>query len=265
MAEYVRRSFTSRLLILVAVVVVLFLIVSSCVFGSQLYSGGRVYAGADQLNLARAVSYHMAVGWGILFGIMLGMGAAAQPLQDGRTAFLLAKPVRRFHVLFGQLLGAFVTAVVTVAVLGVVATVFYLIRGHAFPGTLWLALGVAAFALALAAALAAFFATFLPRVVAGMLGIIIYLASWPAAFAQLRDFMTGGYKEAGFPLPWWVRWGSEVYFAAAPPLAGVQLRATDLLAGKGWALDGWLTLATAAAYVLVLVVGTWALFARRDV
>jgi len=264
--ESIRRSFTSRLLVLVGLVVVLFLAVTSCFFGGTFYTQGQVYDPSQQLGLARTVSYYFASGWGVLFAIMLGMGAVSQPLSDGRAAFLLAKPQPRTNILLGQLLGAFLTAAATVAALGLLASALYLIRGHSFPGTLWLGFAVTLLALALATLLVAFFSLFLPRVVAGMLGIIVYLASLPAASGELRDFMTGGYKEAGFAFPWWVKWGSEVYFAAAPPLAGIQLRGAALLAaGAPWGFDQWLTLAAGAAYVAALFVGTWALYARRDI
>ncbi len=263
--EYFRRAFTSRTLVVFAVVGVLFLIVAGCLFGAQLYSGGRVYGAEEQLAIARAASYHIAVAWGILFAVMLAMSAASRPLDDGRAQFLLSKPVRRSHVLLGQLLGVFLTALAAAAALAALASALSLLRAHVFPWTLWLAVAVASLALALAVTLVAFFSMFLPRVVAGLFGIIFYLASFPAAINALRDFMTGGYKDAGLQFPWYVRWGAEVYFAAAPPVAGVQLRAAELLKLQRWDADGWLTLATAAVYVVVFFVATWALYARRDV
>ena len=263
--EFFKRAFASRTLVVFGVVGVLFLIVAGCLFGAQLYSGSHVYGAEEQLGIARAASYHIAVAWGILFATMLAMGAASRPLDDGRAAFLLSKPVRRSHVLLGQLLGVFLTALAAAAALAVLASALSLWRAHVFPGTLWLALGVASLAFALVVALVAFFSMFLPRVVAGMLGIIFYLGSFPAAIGALRDFMTGGYKDAGLQLPWYVRWGAEVYFAAAPPIAGVQLRAAELLKGQSWGVDGWLTVATAAVYVVLFFVATWALYARRDV
>jgi len=196
---------------------------------------------------------------------MLAMGAASRPLDDGRAAFLLSKPVRRSYVLLGQLLGVFLAALAAAAALAALASALSLLRAHVFPGTLWLGLGVASLSLALVVALVAFFSMFLPRVVAGMLGIIFYVASFPAAFSKVRDFMTGGYKDAGLEFPWYVRWGAEVYFAAAPPIAGVQLRAAELLKLQRWDVDGWLTVATAAVYVVLFFVATWALYARRDV
>ena len=263
--EFFKRAFASRTLVVFGVVGILFLIVAGCLFGAQLYSGSHVYAAEEQLAIARAVSYHIAVAWGVLFAVMLAMGAASRPLDDGRAQFLLSKPVRRSHVLLGQLLGVFLTALAAAAALAALASALSLLRAHVFPWTLWLGVGVSSLSLSLAVALVAFFSMFLPRVVAGMLGIIIYLGSFPAAIGALRDFMTGGYKEAGLQLPWYVRWGAEVYFAAAPPIAGVQLRAAELLKGQSWGVDGWLTVATAAVYVVLFFVATWALYARRDV
>lgn len=263
--EDFKRSFSPRMLVVLGVVAVLFLIVAGCLFGAQLYGGGRVYGAEEQFNVARAASYHMAVGWGLLFAIMLAMGAASRPLEDGRAQFLLTKPVRRSHVLLGQLVGVFLSALAAAAALAALASALSLIRAHVFPWTLWLGLAVASLALALVVALVAFFSLFLPRVVAAMLGIIFYLASFPAAFGAVRDFMTGGYRDAGLQFPWYVRWGAEVYFAAAPPIAGVQLRAGELVRLKAWGVDGWLTVATAAAYVVVFFVAAWALYSRRDV
>jgi ABC-type transport system involved in multi-copper enzyme maturation permease subunit len=263
--EYFKRAFTSRALVVVGVVGLLFLIVAGCLFGAQLYSGTHVYAAEEQLGIARIVSYHMAVAWGVLFATMLAMSAASRPLDDGRAAFLLTKPVRRSHVLLGQTLGVFLTALAAAAALAALATLLSLWRAHAFPGTLWLALGVASLAFALTVALVTFFSMFLPRVVAGLMGIIFYLGSFPAGIKALREFMTGGYKEAGMDLPWYVRWGAEVYFAAAPPIGGVQLRAAELLKMQSWDVDGWLTLGAAAVYIGLFFVATWALYARRDV
>jgi ABC-type transport system involved in multi-copper enzyme maturation permease subunit len=253
------------MLIVLAVVAALFVIISGCLFGSQLYAGGNAVAGEQQLDLARDVAFYMAVGWGVLYAVMLAMSAAARPLEDGRAAFLLAKPVRRSQVLFGQLLGVYLTALATVVGLGLIASVLSVIRAHAFPATLWLALAVSAVAYALVAAFVAFLSMFVPRIVAGLMGIILYALSMPAASSSLRDFMTGGYREAGLNFPWYVRWGSEVYFAAVPPVAGVQVRAAELLKMNGWGFDAWMTLATAAVYVVVFAVATWALYARRDV
>lgn len=263
--EFFKRSFSPRMLVVLGVVGILFLIVAGCLFGAQLYSGGHVYRAGEQAALARGASYHIAVAWGILFATMLAMGAASRPLDDGRAAFLLSKPVRRSHVLLGQLLGVFLGALAAAAALALLASALSLVRAHVFPWTLWLGLGVASLSFALVVALVAFFSMFLPRVVAGMLGIIFYVASFPAALSKVRDFMTGGYGDAGLKFPWYVRWGAEVYFAAAPPIAGVQLRAAELLKLQRWGADGWLTVATAAAYVVLLFVATWALYARRDV
>jgi len=264
-AEYFRRSFSARMLIVLGVVGVLFLMVAGCLFGAQLYGGGRAYGAEEQLDVARTASFHVAASWGILFAIMLAMCAASRPLDDGRAGFLLSKPVRRGRVLLGQFLGVLLTALATEAALGVLATAMSLLRAGAFPWTLWLALGAASLATALAVALVAFFSLFLPRVVAGMVGLIFYLGSIPAASSAIRDFMTGGYRAAGLDFPWYLRWGAEVYFAAMPPLAGVQLRAGQLLKLEGWDVDGWLTLATAAVYVVLFFVASWALYARRDV
>ena len=264
-AEYFRRSFSARMLIVLGVVGVLFLMVAGCLFGAQLYGGGRAYGAEEQLGVARTASFHVAASWGILFAIMLAMSAASRPLDDGRAGFLLSKPVRRGRVLLGQFLGVLLTALATEAALGVLATAMSLLRAGAFPWTLWLALGAASLATALAVALVAFFSLFLPRVVAGMVGLIFYLGSIPAASSAIRDFMTGGYRAAGLDFPWYLRWGAEVYFAAMPPLAGVQLRAGQLLKLEGWDVDGWLTLATAAVYVVLFFVASWALYARRDV
>jgi len=264
-AEYFRRSFSSRMLIVLGVVGVLFLIVASCLFGAQLYSGGHVYAADEQLDIAGTASYYIASSWGVLFAIMLAMSAASRPLDDGRAAFLLTKPVRRGHVLLGQMLGVLLTVLATVAGLGVLATAMSLLRAGSFPGTLWLALGVASLSAALAVALVAFFSLFLPRVLAGMVGLVFYLGSIPAASSTIRDFMTEGYRKVGLDFPWYIRWGSEVYFTIMPPLAGMQLRAGQLLKLEGWDFDGWLTLATAAVYVVLFFVASWALYARRDV
>ena len=263
--EYFRRAFSARMLIVLGVVAVLFLMVAGCMFGAQLYSGGQVYGAEEQLGLARAASYHIAASWGVLFAIMLAMGAASRPLEDGRAQFLLSKPVRRGHVLLGQHLGVLLTALATEAGLGVLASAMSLLRAGSFPWTLWLALGVGSLTAALAVALVAFFSLFLPRVVAGMVGLIFYLGSIPAASATVRDFMTGGYRAAGLDFPWYLRWGSEVYFTVMPPLAGMQLRAASMLKLQGWDVDAWLTLATAAVYVVLFFVASWALYARRDV
>ncbi|NIT37141.1 MAG: ABC transporter permease subunit [candidate division Zixibacteria bacterium] len=263
--EFFKRSFSPRMLVALGVVGFLFLVVAGCLFGARLYSGGRVYGAEEQAALALGASYHIAVAWGILFAVMLAMGAASRPLEDGRAAFLLSKPVRRSHVLLGQLLGVFLAALAAAAALALLASALSLVRAHVLPWTLWLGLAVASLSLALVVALVAFFSLFLPRVVAGMLGIIFYVASFPAAFSTVRDFMTGGHGAAALEFPWYVRWGAEVYFAGVPPVAGVQLRAGELLKLQRWDVDGWLTVATAAAYVVLLFVATWALYNRRDV
>ncbi|UCH78040.1 MAG: ABC transporter permease subunit [Candidatus Coatesbacteria bacterium] len=263
--EYLRRSLSPRLLIVAGVVGVVYLLVGSCLFGAQLYGGGGLVGAEEQYSLARAASFHMATTWGVLFAIMLAMSAASRPLEDGRAAFLLSKPVRRSHVLLGQLLGVFLTSTATVAALGVLATALSLLRTQTFPATLWLGLAAGSLAIALAVALVAFFSLFVPRVVAGLLGIIFYVGSVPAASHAVRDFMTGGYEKAGLDFPWYVRAGSEVYFAAVPPLAGAQVRAAELLKLQAWDYDGWIAMATAAVYVVLFFVVSWALYARRDV
>lgn len=264
-AEYFRRAFASRMIIVLVVVAALFVIISGCLFGSQLYAGGNVVAGEQQLDLARDVAFYMAVGWGVLYAVMLAMSAAARPLEDGRAAFLLAKPVRRSQVLLGQLLGVFLTVLATVAGLGLIASALSLIRAHTFPVTLWLGLAVSAVSFALVATFVVFLSLFVPRIVAGLMGIILYALSMPAASSDLRDFMTEGYRKVGMDFPWYVRWGSEAYFAAVPPVAGVQVRAAELLKLNWWGFDGWMTLATAGVYIVVFGVAAWALYARRDV
>jgi len=263
--EYIRRSFTSRLLVLVGVVVLLYILIASCFFGAQIQANGQFFVGEGQLSLARTVSYHLAVGWGILFAIMLGMSVVSRPLEDGRSALLFARGLKRGEVLLGQLLGAWLTALATVLALALVTTAMHLIRGHIFPVKLWLALAPAVLAPALAAALVTFFSMFLPRVVAGMMGILAYAGSFPAAFPQLREFLTGE-KAKILGLPWYVKWGAEAYFAACPPLAGLQFRGAELLATPAkWGQESWFALGTAAVYTALALAATWALYRSRDV
>ena len=109
-SEYLRRTFTSKSLLLVILVGVIFLLVGGCLFGGDFNVQGQDLERADQLGLARAVSYHFATAWAVFFAVMLGASAVARPLEDGRTAILLSKPVSRAQVLLGQAGGAFLAA-----------------------------------------------------------------------------------------------------------------------------------------------------------
>jgi hypothetical protein len=264
--------------VVLGVVAVIFLKVAGCLFGAQFYYASPSEVNLVQLEAARITSFHFAVGWGILFAVMLAMGAASRPFHDGRAAFLFSKPVPRSHVLLGQLLGVFLTALTTSAALAAVATALALIYFHVFLWTLWLALGVASLAIALAVVFVAFFSMFLPRVVAGLLGIVFYVANFPTTVRVIYEIMTGGFIDGVVGLPRYALWGAElkVYYALMPPVARVQLRAAELLGlgelraelfgleESGWSGDSWLTVATAAAYVVGLFVATWALYNRRD-
>lgn len=264
-AEYLRRTFTSKSLVLVILVAVIFLIVGGCLFGGDFNVQGQDLAPADQLGLARAVSYHFATAWAIFFAVMLGASAVARPLEDGRTAILLSKPLSRARVLIGQAGGAFLAAAINAGFILVLATALHLLAGGGVAYRLWAAFPLALLAVAVASTFATLASLFLPRVVAAMLGVILYLASVPAAFPKLRDFIAGdASRMLGMHIPWYVRWGTEIYFALCPPLAGAEFRGADIVAARPFTFDAWLTLATAGVYVVVFAVAAWAVFSRKD-
>jgi ABC-type transport system involved in multi-copper enzyme maturation permease subunit len=263
--ERLRGALKSKLLILLLVISALFALITTCFYGAQLTTEGGVVDPESQVFFARNVSFHLAAFWGMLLSIFLGMMAVSRPIEDGRAAITLSKPTSRLEFVLGQTLGTLLTVGVSVGVLLLISWVLYTIRLKVFDFYIWMGFGVVLLGFLLAAAMVEAVGMFVPRLIAGMFGVVVYLASFPAAFPQLHDILKGEGSLMLANVPWYLRWGAEVYFTFIPPLANVQLRAADLMNGVSFAeTEVWSGLLTGFIYVVVALGVTWGVFIKRD-
>jgi len=263
--ERLRGALKSKLLILLLVISALFAMITTCFYGAQLTAEGKAVDPEAQVFFARNVSFHLAAFWGMILSVFLGMTAVSRPIEDGRAAITLSKPTSRLEFVLGQTLGAVLTTAVSVGALLLISWGLYALRLRTFDLYIWLGFGIVILGFVLAAAMVEAVGMFVPRLIAGMFGVVVYLASFPAAFPQLHDILKGGGSLMLANVPWYFRWGAEVYFAFMPPLANIQMRAADLMNGSSFAeTEIWSGLLTGLIYVVVAVGVTWGVFIRRD-
>lgn len=263
--ERLRGALKSKLLILLLIISALFGLITTCFYGAQITSEGGVLDAESQVSLARNLSFHLAAFWGMILSVFLGMTAVSAPIDDGRAAIILSKPASRLELVFGQVLGVLFTVAVSVGALLLISWVLFTLRLRTFDLYIWLGFGVVLLGFLLAAAMVAAVGMFVPRLIAGVFGVVVYLASFPAAFPQLREVFEGTGSIILADIPWYVRWGAEVYFTFMPPLGNIQLRAADLMNGASFSEpEIWSGLVTAAIYIAVAMGVTWGVFVKRD-
>jgi ABC-type transport system involved in multi-copper enzyme maturation permease subunit len=238
--ERLRGALKSKLLILLLVISALFALITTC-----------SYSTGCQMNVEREV-----------------VDAETQvflAIEDGRAAITLSKPTSRLEFVLGQTLGTVLTTAVSVGALLLISWGLYTLRLKTFDLYIWLGFGIVLLGFLLAAAMVEAVGMFVPRLIAGMFGVVVYLASFPAAFPQLHDILKGEGSLMLANVPWYVRWGAEVYFTFMPPLANIQMRAADLMNGASFAeTEIWSGLLTGLIYVVVAIGVTWGVFIRRD-
>ena len=263
--ERLRGALKSKLLILLLVISALFALITTCFYGAQLTTEGGVVDPESQVFFARNVSFHLAAFWGMILSVFLGMTAVSGPIEDGRAAITLSKPTSRLEFVLGQTLGTLLTVAVSVSVLLLISWVLYTIRLKTFDFYIWIGFGVVLLGFLLAGAMVEAVGMFVPRLIAGMFGVVVYLASLPAAFPQLHDIFKGTGNLMLANVPWYVRWAAEAYFAFVPPLGNIQLRAADLMNGASFLeTEIWSGLLTGFIYVVVALGVTWGVFIKRD-
>jgi ABC-type transport system involved in multi-copper enzyme maturation permease subunit len=205
---------------------------------------------------------------GVLIAVFIGIGLVAKEIEKRSIYSLLSKPITREELVLGKYAGLVLTLAVN---LSAMVVAFYLVLWYAkvsmpladqmalaTPATdprLLIAVAMIFGELMLVTAVALFFSTFAEPLTA----ILLTLGLWIAGHfnADLRHFE----EVVDSPAAAWIARG--VYYVL-PNLAPFNVKAEAVHGMPVSARHIGLTLAYAAVYVAILLVGAIAIFRRRD-
>lgn len=218
--------------VLLIVGFLLVLVLRGCMGGS--YTANRQQV--DELTVAWHVSkvaFHIIAGISLLFAALLAMGLLHNDRQDGTTAMILSRPVRRSEYLFGRLLGVWVVSSLLMLVLhGAIYVITYLKIGGRMPMYFPASLGCTVNLLFMTFAVA-LLARFMPGFVAALVGVIVAGVSLFSDMAQRvlhSELIKQAAPDLEVPLSWWR--------AAWPKLFALQYWAASLI-GEESPADIW--------------------------
>ena len=231
------------------------------------YLIGQLTAGQDMkiikdLGLA-------AISWfGLLIAIFIGIGLVSKEVERRSVFALLTKPLTRGQFILGKYAGLVVTLVVNLSAMTVAFALVLAYMQAQTPETIrsaWpapaldprllVAVGLTIAELMVVTAIALFFSTFSSPLLSALLTFGLWVAGH---FNQdLKNF------EVVFGVPA-VAWIARALYYLLPNLAPFNVRA-EVTYGVDVPIRGvLLTLAYAAVYIAVLLVGAIAIFRRRD-
>jgi ABC-type transport system involved in multi-copper enzyme maturation permease subunit len=205
---------------------------------------------------------------GLLISIFIGIGLVAKEVERRSIYNVLTKPVTREQFLIGKYVGLVMTLAVN---LGAMAVAFYLVLGYyeltaldserqAWPAPavdprLLIAVLLILGELMIVTAVALFFSSFSSPFLSAM----FTLALWVAGHfnADLRNF--GAVVESAA-----IEWVARVFYYALPNLAPFDVKAEVVHAVPVSARHVLLTLAYGVVYIATVLLGTMAIFRRRD-
>jgi ABC-type transport system involved in multi-copper enzyme maturation permease subunit len=231
------------------------------------YLIGQLTAGQD-VKIIKDLGLAATAIFGLLIAVFIGIGLVAKEVERRSIYALLAKPVRRFELIVGKYLGLVFTLAVNVTVM---AAALYLVlaylawdapdlvrRGWDAPAT-DPALGKAIFLifveLCLITAVALFFSTFSTPLLSAIFTLGLYIVGHFST--ELRNFQQVVEARAAVAL------ARSAYYIL-PNLASFDIKA-DVVHGQPVSAT-YLAVATAygLVYIVALLLGAIAIFARRD-
>jgi len=114
--------------------------------------------------------------FGVFIAIFVGVGLVSKEI-DKRTVFaMFAKPVSRSEFLFGKYLGLCLTLLVNVVVMGIgISLALLYVGGHGMAGSIWGAVLLIFFELAIITSIAILFSTFSSPALSALLTFLIFL------------------------------------------------------------------------------------------
>ncbi|MCP4231820.1 MAG: ABC transporter permease subunit [bacterium] len=230
----------------------------------------------DIVTIARAFTFHTSAFWGVIIAIMLGMNALVGPLNNGRAAVILARSVRRWELVLGQITGATLSAAAVAFLLALVNWAIYCLTIGRFDGWLWIGMLFSIISYLLAVCFVSALSLFIPRVVAVIIGLVSYALSYAAANEEwVRGMLEQNLPAAelsqmeGFDiytiLVFLIEKGTDAFFIFTPPIATALIRAGEIITNMSFADVNWLGFVQIAVFVVVSVAASWLIIIRKDI
>ena len=156
--------------------------------------GGGIFFDQTSLQrMAMSVAFHGIGFWSMMLCGLVAAGVLTKELEDGTAVMVLCRPVGRASFVAGKLLSVLIISLITLFVLaGVYCVLLYMDTGTV-PLRIFISIGVMSLNLLLYALMIIFFSLFLPRLIAPLFGMFVYVISFLAAvpfyFKQLKIFL----------------------------------------------------------------------------
>ena len=190
----VKESLRSRIIYVIGALTVLFILLGRGCNAGNTTVNATVLSDEVRQNLSVAMAFHMISFWSVVLCALIASGILPKEFEEKKMIMVLCRPVKRSSFLTGKLLAAIlISSIAFILFSSVFFTFFYINSGQVslgiFPGALLLLIN-----LFFVAVISFFSSLFLPRMLAPLTGLLIYIISIiveiPFYFDKVKMFWT---------------------------------------------------------------------------
>jgi ABC-type transport system involved in multi-copper enzyme maturation permease subunit len=190
----VKESLRSRIIYVIGALTVLFILLGRGCNAGNTTVNATVLSDEVRQNLSVAMAFHMISFWSVVLCALIASGILPKEFEEKKMIMVLCRPVKRSSFLTGKLLAVMlISSISFVLFLILFFSFFYINSGQVnlsiFPGALLLLINL------FSVAVISFFSSlFLPRMLAPLTGLLIYIISIiveiPFYFDKVKMFWT---------------------------------------------------------------------------
>jgi len=190
----IKECLRRRILYGIFLMAVLFIIMGKGCNPGTIRGDNLLFDRATRDSIAMTAAFHGIVFWSLLLCGLVSAAVLSKELEDGTALLTLSRPIRPAGFIAGKLLSALSVSVLNLLVLGGLFCIFFYTDAGSsstgiFAGLLWTILSLILYTL-----MTCCFSMLLPRVLAPLASILLYVtacwASLPQYFEKLRIVWT---------------------------------------------------------------------------
>jgi ABC-type transport system involved in multi-copper enzyme maturation permease subunit len=186
----IKESFRNKVLYFIFVIALLFIVLGKGCNPGRLTGAGLLITAESTQKVAMTMAFHFIVFWSMTLCGLLSTGALSRELENGTLIMVLSRPVKRSVLIAGKLLSTLSIALFNLFVLGGIFFLLFYTEVGILNFRIFISFALMTFNLLMVSLMGFLLPLFLPRLIASMIGFLVYLTSiWleiPYYFDKVR-------------------------------------------------------------------------------
>ncbi|MGQ9707158.1 MAG: ABC transporter permease [bacterium] len=238
---------------------VIFVLISGCFYSpGSITINQRTLELSELINMIRAINLSLSIFWGMIFAILMGMSSATSEVDSKQIYLVLSKPITRSQYILSRMLSALTISFSIIFVMTLLSWIIYNLRLGVFDLRLWIGVGIVILELALIISFVTLLSLFMPRIIAGFIGIIAYLFSFILSIDVIKTLVLSS------EIPLHTRIIARIIYIIIPPFMSITNLAIDLMNKLPILKHELLCLIHALCYLLISLCFIILLFRRKE-